>query len=110
MKVTQIRVVAGRTFSHPYEQFSNLRPEVELVATLDDDENPVNAMRELQLKAEELVEDHKQAMLSDIVRLRHMNDAEQRAHRIASSIREYHQELDEIRKEYPELKQLELGE
>ena len=34
MKIQTITVTAGRTFNHPHEQYSNLRPEVQMTATL----------------------------------------------------------------------------
>lgn len=34
MRIKTITVTAGRTFNHPYEQYSNLRPEVTMVADL----------------------------------------------------------------------------
>ena len=43
MKITNIVVRAGRTFNHPHESYSNLKPEVELTATLDEgDDAKVN--------------------------------------------------------------------
>ena len=41
MKITEIVVSAGRTFNHPYENFSNLRPQVTLKATPDEGESPL---------------------------------------------------------------------
>jgi hypothetical protein len=35
MKINSITVTAGRTFNHPHEQYSNLRPEVTMTATRD---------------------------------------------------------------------------
>ncbi len=69
MKITQITVKAGRTFNHPFESYSNLRPEVELTATVDDGESPIEAAAELQETAEKLVEDHKTKMLDRIYSL-----------------------------------------
>jgi hypothetical protein len=51
MKVTEIIVSAGRTFNHPYEDYSNLKPQVTLKATVDDGENFEDAVKELQRKA-----------------------------------------------------------
>lgn len=53
MKITQITVTAGRTFNHPHEQYSNLRPEVVLHATLDDSDDVSESTRKLQQQLEE---------------------------------------------------------
>ena len=68
MKVTEITVTAGRTFNHPHEQYSNLRPEVTMRALLTDEESadPDAAIKGLQAKAERLVEDHKNALLDSL--------------------------------------------
>ena len=63
MEITEITVSAGRTFNHPYETYSNLRPGVTVKATLAPGENPTKAINELQALAEKTVEDHKQALL-----------------------------------------------
>lgn len=59
MTITKITVTAGRTFNHPHEQDSNLRPEVTLEATLPEGANSIDAVRGLQAQVEGLVEDHK---------------------------------------------------
>ena len=64
--MTKITVHAGRTFNHPYESYSNLRPSVTLEATLDKGENAEDATRSLQSKAEELVKSHKRNLLDSL--------------------------------------------
>ncbi len=66
MKVTEITVTAGRTFNHPHESYSNLRPSVTMRATLDDSEDASAAAKALQAKAEQLVEDHKANLLESL--------------------------------------------
>lgn len=66
MKVTEIKTNAGRTFNHPYESYSNLRCDVEMRATLDEGEDPVEATKALQAQCEVLAENHKQEMLMQI--------------------------------------------
>lgn len=66
MKVTEITVTAGRTFNHPHESYSNLRPEVRMTATLDDGDDASDATKALQAKAERLVEDHKNTLLDTL--------------------------------------------
>lgn len=66
MKVTEITVTAGRTFNHPHESYSNLRPSVTMKASLDDGEDASDATKALQAKAERLVEDHKNTLLDTL--------------------------------------------
>lgn len=66
MKITQITVSAGRTFNHPYESYANFRPEVTMTATLPDGADADQAVRDLQAKAETLVEQHKRNLLQNV--------------------------------------------
>jgi hypothetical protein len=56
MQIVEIVVHAGRTFNHPYEDYSNLRPSVSMKATLGPEDNPEKTAQELQARAEALVE------------------------------------------------------
>jgi hypothetical protein len=69
MRVTEITVTSGRTFNHPHESYSNLRPSVTLKASLDDSDDPDAATKALQAKAERLVEDHKTLLLDSLERI-----------------------------------------
>src|SRR6266581_1934161 len=69
MKIQTISVTAGRCFNHAHEEYSNLRPEVTMTATLENGEDAAIATRALQQRAEGLVEDHKQALLRSIEEL-----------------------------------------
>jgi len=63
VKVVEITVTAGRTFNHPHEQYSNLRPEVTLRATLEAEDDHAVCVKILQADAEDLVEQHKDRLL-----------------------------------------------
>lgn len=76
MEITEIIVSAGRTFNHPYESYSNLRPGVTMKATLTITEEVDDAVKELQAKAEKLVEDHKQLMLKQLREIYEMQQIE----------------------------------
>lgn len=97
MKITEITVHAGRTFSHPFEQYSNLRPEVQLRATLDDGDDPVISVKNLQRQAEELVERQKQQILADLRQL-------ERKARLDSSIASTEKQIKKLTDELNELK------
>ncbi len=103
MKVNQITVHAGRTFNHPYEQYSNLRPEVTLVATLDEGDDPSAATRELQQSAESLVEDHKNAMLKSLKEIEAMRIADQELADLGRTVKRAQDRINDLRKEHPSL-------
>ncbi|TXH09641.1 MAG: hypothetical protein E6R03_16485 [Hyphomicrobiaceae bacterium] len=106
MKITEITVTAARTFNHPYEQYSNLRPEVVLRATLDEGEDVNAATRALQAKAEGLVEDHKRGMLKSIEELYQLNLQQQEMQGLERTLRGAQQRIEEIRKQNPGLSEL----
>ncbi|HQT97978.1 MAG TPA: hypothetical protein PK416_08890 [Thermodesulfobacteriota bacterium] len=103
MKITEIVVSAGRTFNHPYEQFSNLRPQVTLKATIEDQDDPLAAAKELQGKAEALVEDHKRSMLQTLHELHHLSMAKQEVYNVERKLADLNDRLAELRKENPQL-------
>ncbi len=106
MEITEIVVSAGRTFNHPYENFSNLRPQVTLKATLDEGDNPQTATKELQGKAEKLVEDHKQNMLQTLRELHHLSMAKQEVYDVERKLADLNARLKDLREENPQLELL----
>lgn len=102
-KVTTITVNAGRTFNHPYESYSNLRPSVTVTATLDEGEDFVEVTKQLQAQAEGLVEDHKNHMLNSLRELNDLTEKQARVRRLSASIQSAQRELDEIRDGTPGL-------
>ena len=109
MKITEIVVSAGRTFNHPHEEYSNLKPQVTLKAAVDEGEDPVTATKELQARAEGLVEDHKNGLLKSIEELWQMSQAQSRLVGLGRQLREAQREMDSLRQRWPELKQLQLA-
>lgn len=103
MKINTITVTAGRTFNHPHEQYSNLRPEVVMTATLSDTENPAEAIKHLQAKAEQLVEDHKQGLLQSIEELYQLSTKQAEMRGLQKELVRAQNRLEEIRKEHPQL-------
>lgn len=109
MNIKTITVTAGRTFNNPREQFSNLRPEVTFVADLAEGEDAVEATKQLQLKAESLVEDHKQNLLRSIEELYQLTERQAEVRGLMKELGRAQDRLTEIRKEHPEF-QLTNGE
>jgi len=99
VKVTEITVNAGRTFNHPFEQYSNLRPSVTLRAVLEDGEDALESARKLQAQAETLVEDHKQHLLDSIQQLEDLRQREREIVKLESLITNSQQRLASLRTE-----------
>jgi hypothetical protein len=103
MQVTEIVVSAGRTFNHPYEQYSNLRPQVTMKAALHDGDDPGVATQALQAKAEKLVEDHKNSLLKQLEELYHLSRAKQEMADLEQRLRTSQTRLNELRENNPQL-------
>ena len=103
MKVTNITVQAGRCFNHPYEQYSNLRPEITMTATLEDGDDPAAAAKALQQQAETLVEDHKRTMLESIHELHELTLKQREVRQLGEEMKRAQQRLDALREEHPTL-------
>ncbi len=97
MKITEIIVGAGRTFNHPYQQFANLRPGVTFRAAIEEGEDPEKATKDLQARAESLVEDHKNHLLDSLHKLHLMEQYESKVASLQDQIREAQDELEELR-------------
>lgn len=97
MKIAQVKVTAGRTFNHPFETYSNLRPEIELTATIEDGDDPEKCTKELQAKAESMVEDHKQNMLRSLHVIRAMDARNQQMAKLESLVKTSQEELERYR-------------
>src|SRR5260370_13146949 len=95
-KVTEIIVGAGRTFNHPHEQFSNLRPSVTIKATLEDGDDPEKVIRDLQAKSETMIEDHKQNMLRSLEDLYDLSQHQRELVTLQSQLRAAQERLDQI--------------
>src|SRR5216684_1345039 len=103
MKIKTITVTAGRTFNHPHEQYSNLRPEVTMVAELAEGEDALAATKQLQQQAEGLVEDHKQGLLKSLEELYQLTERQAEMRGLQKELSKAQTRLSEIRSEHPEL-------
>jgi len=103
MKITTITVSAGRTFNHPYEQYSNLRPEVTMTATLEEGEDPAAATKELQSRAEGLVEDHKRGLMSSIEELHKLSEYQAEVRGLQEQLTRAQNRMNDIRQQNPTL-------
>jgi len=106
MKITEVTVTAGRTFNHPHETYSNLRPDVTLKACLDADDDPNIAAKALQARAEWLVEDHKQGLLTSIEELYQLSQRQAEVRALQRELQRAQDRLEEIRNQHPEVGQM----
>lgn len=106
MQITNIVVRAGRTFNHPHESYSNLKPEVELTAEVQEGDDAQACVRELQAKAEGMVEDHKQGLLKSIEELHQLTERQAEVRGLQQQLQSTQNRLNAIRDENPELKLL----
>lgn len=104
MKINTITVTAGRTFNHPHEDYSNLRPSVSMTASLEDGEDATKAAQELQARAEQLVEDHKRGLLQAIEDLYLLTTRQAEMRGLQRELTRAQERLEAIRKEHPQLK------
>ena len=103
MKITTITVNAGRTFNHPHEDYSKLRPSVSMTATLDEGDDLAKATQQLQARAEQLVEDHKRSLLQSIEDLYQLSTRQAEVSGLQKELERTQRRLDEIRSEHPQL-------
>jgi len=103
MRVTEITVTAGRTFNHPHETYSNLRPEVRLTATLDDTDDASDCAKALQAKAERLVEDHKNTLLQTLEQIYEQDQIDGQIANLERELTHAQQGLDRLRRQRQQL-------
>lgn len=99
MTISEIKVSAGRTFNHPYESYSNLRPSIELIAILDDNDDADACAKALQAKAERLVEDHKTHLLESLRGIEEMQRRDQEVASLERQIAASQRRLEQVRQE-----------
>ena len=102
MKITEVTVSAGRTFNHPYEDYSNLKPHITLKASVEEGDDPEKCILDLQSKAERMVEDHKNSLLKGLREIESMRSAMQEIASLENSMRNAQEKLKELRENYPE--------
>ena len=102
-KITEITVNAGRTFNHPYESYSNLRPSITFTASLEDGEDYEAVAKQLQAKAEQMVEDHKNALLRNLEEIESLSRAHREYASLEAGIQKMQRQVEELRRQNPAL-------
>lgn len=105
-RITEITVSAGRVISHPFKQYENLRPMITLKAVLDDGEDFEVVAKDLQAKAEGMIEDHGRYMVKSLEELEALTRRQSRVASLEASIRRAQADLNVLRKEMPSLADL----
>lgn len=103
MQIDKIVVSAGRTFNHPFENYSNLKPSVTLSATLEPGDDADACIKQLQAKAEAVVEQHKALLLAEIKRLRATQQAMEEIANLEHSMRGAQARMEDLKRNYPEV-------
>lgn len=101
MQITEITVSAARTINHPVENYANLKPMVSLKAVLDAGEDYSQAVKDLQAKAEELVEDHASQLKTHIRDMYYLDQKQKELISLEAAFHKTQDRIAEIRKEIP---------
>lgn len=97
MNIAEITVSAGRTIPHPTTDYANLKAFVTLKATLEAGEDVDAAVKALQAKAEKHVEDHKNALVDNIVMLQRISHEEAEITDLERRIQQSQARIQDIR-------------
>ena len=98
MKIYKVHVSAGRTFNHPFEQYSNFRCDVQLQAEIEDGEDPVITTQALQAQVEKITEDHKQDLLKNIRELERIARCNEEISQLEERMRQANERLKGLRR------------
>ena len=98
MKISNIHVSAGRTFNHPFEQYSNFRCDVQLQAHIEEGEDPIEATHALQAQVEKIAEDHKQDLLKNIRELERISRCNEEISQLEERMRQADERLKGLRR------------
>lgn len=101
MKITEITVSAGRTVQHPVENYANLKPFVTLKAVLGDGDDYEQLTKDLQAKAESLVEDHANSLKKHLRDMHYLSEKQRELARLEDSLSDTQKRIAEVRKEMP---------
>ncbi|MEM1149044.1 MAG: hypothetical protein AAGI03_00595 [Pseudomonadota bacterium] len=101
MQITQITVQAGRVVNHPTESYANLRPNLEITADISPDDDADQCIKDLQAKAEQMVEDHKNRLQQSLIDIQARERREREITSLETDLRLKQSRLDHLR-ENPE--------
>ena len=100
MKVTKITVRAGRCVPHPLYDYGNLKADLELVAELEEGDDPDAVRQQLQEDIESQVEQHVADLREGILDLQAQTDRRERIKQLERDLAARNEELERIRTEF----------
>ncbi len=103
MIVKDIEVIAGRVVSHPRESYANIRCSLKLGATIADGEDYATAVKALQAKAEQLIEEHKDTLLAAIVARDDLREADREIASLQVDLQSRQEQLERARSRRDEI-------
>ena len=86
MKIRRITARAGRTLPHPTRQFANVKADIELVADLEEGDDEKSSIRDLQVRCEQIVEQHSRDVCESIRRGEEIESTYQRVARLETEL------------------------
>lgn len=103
MKIKQITVRAGRVVPHPLYAYGNVKTDLEIVADLEDGDDPEQVRKELQAKIENDVEQHVYDLKEGIEGIQSTVNSRKRIARLESELAEKTKELDALKSEFSDM-------
>lgn len=97
MEIRKVSVSAGRVVNHPTETYSNLRPSLHIEADLAPEDDAEQCIKQLQAKAESLVEDHKNQLVQALIDIESMKEREREMARLESELNRAQTRLESLR-------------
>lgn len=103
MQIEKVTVRAGRCVPHPLHSYGNLKADLEIVARIEEGDDPEKIRLELQAKIESDVEQHVADLKEGIRDLQAVSGQRERIKRLEAEVSAKNAELEEMRKGFQEL-------
>jgi len=100
MKISRVTVRAGRCVPHPLHSYGNLKADLEIVADLEDGDDPDEVRKELQSKIESDVEQHVADLKEGIRDLQASASQRERIARLQKELEDKQKQLAEWEAEF----------
>lgn len=98
--VKRITVRAGRVVPHPLHAYGNIKSDLEIVADLDEGEDPEKVRQELQAKVESDVEQHMADLKEGIRDLQSISTQREKIKRLELELAKKTEELNAVKAEF----------
>lgn len=103
LKIEKITVRAGRVVPHPLHAYGNVKCDLELVASLDEGEDPEEVRKSLQEKIESDVEQHVLDLKESLRDMQGHLESRNKIKRLESQIEQLAKERDELATQFEDL-------